>query len=124
MPTRLQLISFIVSYGYSSRLTDVYAIIYLCIICCALCGYIFASLGVPDSFTPYYNFSSLLGIVYFECQNLCPSMHADGKEADLSSVEVLKEPYFSKKLIRLIGILSSFRLVFCLLSSSWTIIFN
>ncbi|KAG6410468.1 hypothetical protein SASPL_128529 [Salvia splendens] len=34
----------------------------------------------------------------------------DGKEADLSTVEVLKEPYFSKKLLRLIGILSSFRL--------------
>ncbi|KAH6828797.1 dicer-like 4 [Perilla frutescens var. hirtella] len=34
----------------------------------------------------------------------------DDKEADLSSVEVLKEPYFSKKLLRLIGILSSFRL--------------
>nr|AIE15766.1 Dicer-like protein 4a [Salvia miltiorrhiza] len=34
----------------------------------------------------------------------------DGKEADLSSVEVLKEPYFSKKLLRLIAILSSFRL--------------
>ena len=39
-------------------------------------------------------------------------MHADGKEADLSTVEVLKEPYFSKKLLRLIGILSNFRLVF------------
>ncbi|XP_047944446.1 dicer-like protein 4 isoform X1 [Salvia hispanica] len=34
----------------------------------------------------------------------------DGKEADLSTVEVLKEPYFSKKLLRLIGILSNFRL--------------
>ncbi|KAL3623963.1 endoribonuclease Dicer [Castilleja foliolosa] len=34
----------------------------------------------------------------------------DGMEADLSCVEVLKEPYFSRKLLRLIGILSSFRL--------------
>ncbi|KAL3629633.1 endoribonuclease Dicer [Castilleja foliolosa] len=34
----------------------------------------------------------------------------DGMEADLSFVEVLKEPYFSKKLLRLIGILSNFRL--------------
>ncbi|KAI3446800.1 hypothetical protein Pfo_003465 [Paulownia fortunei] len=34
----------------------------------------------------------------------------DGVEADLSCVEVLKEPYFSRKLLRLIGILSSFRL--------------
>ncbi|GFP97060.1 dicer-like protein 4 [Phtheirospermum japonicum] len=33
----------------------------------------------------------------------------DGMEADLSCVEVLKEPYFSRKLLRLIGILSSFR---------------
>ncbi|XP_020549658.1 dicer-like protein 4 isoform X2 [Sesamum indicum] len=34
----------------------------------------------------------------------------DGMEADLSCVDVLKEPYFSRKLLRLIGILSSFRL--------------
>ncbi|KAL6543544.1 endoribonuclease Dicer [Orobanche hederae] len=33
----------------------------------------------------------------------------DGMAADLSCVEVLKEPYFSRKLLRLIGILSSFR---------------
>lgn len=36
----------------------------------------------------------------------------DGALSDLSRVEVLKEPYFSRKLLRLIGILSSFRLVF------------
>ncbi|CAK9179472.1 unnamed protein product [Ilex paraguariensis] len=34
----------------------------------------------------------------------------DGIEADLSCVEVLKEPFFSTKLLRLIGILSNFRL--------------
>ncbi|GMP35538.1 hypothetical protein CsSME_00007933 [Camellia sinensis var. sinensis] len=34
----------------------------------------------------------------------------DGIEADLSCVEVLKEPLFSKKLLQLIGILSTFRL--------------
>ncbi|KAG6676656.1 hypothetical protein I3842_15G163400 [Carya illinoinensis] len=34
----------------------------------------------------------------------------DGASSDLSRVEVLKEPYFSRKLLRLIGILSSFRL--------------
>ncbi|CAL5376126.1 unnamed protein product [Camellia sinensis] len=33
----------------------------------------------------------------------------DGIEADLSCVEVLKEPLFSKKLLQLIGILSTFR---------------
>ncbi|KAI3443972.1 hypothetical protein Pfo_000637 [Paulownia fortunei] len=33
-----------------------------------------------------------------------------GMEADLSGVEVLKEPLFSRKLLRLIGMLSSFRL--------------
>ncbi|KAL8497779.1 hypothetical protein ACS0TY_021203 [Phlomoides rotata] len=38
------------------------------------------------------------------------SYHADGKEADLSCVEVLVEPYFSSKLLRLIRILSNFRL--------------
>lgn len=31
---------------------------------------------------------------------------------DLSHVEVLKEPFFAKKFLRLIGILSTFRLVF------------
>ncbi|KAL0315312.1 UNVERIFIED_CONTAM: Dicer-like protein 4 [Sesamum radiatum] len=35
----------------------------------------------------------------------------DGMEADLSCVDVLKEPYFSRKLLRLIGILSSFRIM-------------
>ncbi|KAF5956284.1 hypothetical protein HYC85_003509 [Camellia sinensis] len=35
----------------------------------------------------------------------------DGIEADLSCVEVLKEPLFSKKLLQLIGILSTFRLM-------------
>lgn len=34
----------------------------------------------------------------------------DGVESEISSVEVLKEPFFSMKLLRLIGILSSFRL--------------
>ncbi|XP_012844161.1 PREDICTED: dicer-like protein 4 isoform X2 [Erythranthe guttata] len=34
----------------------------------------------------------------------------DGIGANLSCVEILKEPYFSRKLLRLIGILSSFRL--------------
>ncbi|GAV83950.1 dsrm domain-containing protein/DEAD domain-containing protein/Helicase_C domain-containing protein/Ribonuclease_3 domain-containing protein/PAZ domain-containing protein/dsRNA_bind domain-containing protein [Cephalotus follicularis] len=34
----------------------------------------------------------------------------DGNSSDLSCVEVLKEPFFSKKLLRLIGILSTFRL--------------
>ncbi|XP_059635348.1 dicer-like protein 4 isoform X2 [Cornus florida] len=34
----------------------------------------------------------------------------DGTEADLSSVEDLKEPFFSRKLFQLIGILSKFRL--------------
>ncbi|CAL5339512.1 unnamed protein product [Camellia sinensis] len=34
----------------------------------------------------------------------------DGNEADLSGVEVLKEPLLSKKLLRLVGILSNFRL--------------
>ncbi|KAK3007427.1 hypothetical protein RJ639_013553 [Escallonia herrerae] len=32
----------------------------------------------------------------------------DDSEADLSSVEILREPFFSRKLIKLIGILSSF----------------
>lgn len=35
----------------------------------------------------------------------------DGIEADLSSMEVLKEPLFSRKLLLLIEILSTFRLV-------------
>lgn len=35
----------------------------------------------------------------------------DGIEADLSSMEVLKEPLFSRKLLLLIEILSKFRLV-------------
>ncbi|KAJ4709652.1 Dicer-like protein [Melia azedarach] len=35
---------------------------------------------------------------------------SDGISSDLSCIEVLKEPFFSKKLLRLIGILSSFRL--------------
>ncbi|KAF5749551.1 hypothetical protein HS088_TW04G01520 [Tripterygium wilfordii] len=35
----------------------------------------------------------------------------DGVASDLSSVEVLKEPFFSKKLLRLIGILSDYRLL-------------
>lgn len=35
----------------------------------------------------------------------------DGIEADLSSMEVLKEPLFSGKLLQLIKILSTFRLV-------------
>ncbi|KAH9654546.1 Dicer-like protein 4 [Citrus sinensis] len=34
----------------------------------------------------------------------------DGIASDLSCIEVLKEPFFSKKLLRLIGILSTFRL--------------
>ncbi|KAK2993669.1 hypothetical protein RJ640_009484 [Escallonia rubra] len=34
----------------------------------------------------------------------------DNIEADLSSVEILREPFFSRKLIKLIGILSSFRI--------------
>ncbi|XVF35510.1 hypothetical protein REPUB_Repub18cG0151900 [Reevesia pubescens] len=34
----------------------------------------------------------------------------DGTAHDLSGVEILKEPFFSKKLLRLIGILSTFRL--------------
>ncbi|XVF48473.1 hypothetical protein PTKIN_Ptkin03bG0193100 [Pterospermum kingtungense] len=34
----------------------------------------------------------------------------DGDAHDLSDVEILKEPFFSKKLLRLIGILSTFRL--------------
>ncbi|KAK3005994.1 hypothetical protein RJ639_017631, partial [Escallonia herrerae] len=34
----------------------------------------------------------------------------DDSEADLSSVEILREPFFSRKLIKLIGILSSFRI--------------
>ncbi|KAK9269302.1 hypothetical protein L1049_001073 [Liquidambar formosana] len=33
----------------------------------------------------------------------------DGVESDISCVEVLKEPFFSRKLLRLIGILSTFR---------------
>ncbi|PIN16600.1 hypothetical protein CDL12_10749 [Handroanthus impetiginosus] len=37
----------------------------------------------------------------------CPG---DGLAADLSSIEVLQEPHFSKKLLRLIGVLSNFRL--------------
>lgn len=40
--------------------------------------------------------------------------HADGMNPDLALMEVLKEPYFSKKLLRLIGILSNFGLVFLL----------
>ncbi|KAM7508303.1 hypothetical protein LguiA_018756 [Lonicera macranthoides] len=40
----------------------------------------------------------------------CMKVQVDGAEADLSSVEVLKEPFFSKKLLRLICILSKFRL--------------
>ncbi|KAF5945922.1 hypothetical protein HYC85_016150 [Camellia sinensis] len=35
----------------------------------------------------------------------------DGNETDLSGVEVLKEPLLSKKLLRLVGILSNFRLL-------------
>ncbi|XP_073150113.1 dicer-like protein 4 isoform X2 [Henckelia pumila] len=34
----------------------------------------------------------------------------DGMQANISGVDVLKEPFFSKKLLRLIGILSNFRL--------------
>ncbi|KAK5830167.1 dicer-like protein 4 isoform X1 [Gossypium arboreum] len=34
----------------------------------------------------------------------------DGSANDLSDVEILKEPFFSKKLLRLVGILSTFRL--------------
>nr|WOD55120.1 DICER-like protein 4 [Abelmoschus esculentus] len=34
----------------------------------------------------------------------------DGSAHNLSDVEILKEPFFSKKLLRLVGILSSFRL--------------
>lgn len=40
----------------------------------------------------------------------------DGIDSDLSRLEILKEPFFSEKLLCLIRILSSFRLVFqCLL---------
>ncbi|GMI92533.1 DICER-LIKE 4, dicer-like 4 [Hibiscus trionum] len=34
----------------------------------------------------------------------------DGSTRDLSDIEVLKEPFFSRKLLRLVGILSTFRL--------------
>lgn len=40
----------------------------------------------------------------------------DGMTPDLSHIEILREPFFSRKLLCLLGILSSFRLVFeCLL---------
>lgn len=35
----------------------------------------------------------------------------DGIDFDISHVEVLKEPFFSRKFLRLIGILSTFRFV-------------
>lgn len=47
----------------------------------------------------------LIAVIYF-----ASAVQVDGTEADLSSVEVLKEPFFSRKLLRLIGILSKFRL--------------
>jgi endoribonuclease Dicer len=40
----------------------------------------------------------------------CMTAQVNGTESDLSSVEVLEEPFFSRKLLRLIGILSRFRL--------------
>ena len=52
-----------------------------------------------------------LFIVHFM---LCISFadFTDDVACDLSAEEVLKEPFFSQKVLRLIGILSSFRLVF------------
>lgn len=44
--------------------------------------------------------------------NLVIATLVDGVAYELSCIEVLKEPLFSQKLLRLIGILSSFRLVF------------
>ncbi|CAI9097482.1 OLC1v1033915C1 [Oldenlandia corymbosa var. corymbosa] len=41
---------------------------------------------------------------------LASACREDGNEPDLSLVEVLKEPFFSSKLLRLIGILRDFRL--------------
>lgn len=43
-----------------------------------------------------------------ECKKDCP-VEANGTEADLSCVETLGIPFFSLKLLRLVGILSSFR---------------
>lgn len=39
----------------------------------------------------------------------CHVIHTGGMEADLSCIEVLEEPIFSRKLLQLIEILSSFR---------------
>ncbi|XP_024979353.1 dicer-like protein 4 isoform X2 [Cynara cardunculus var. scolymus] len=62
-----------------------------------------------SAFGEHYNYLSQVA-AYFaaECKKDCP-VEANGTEADLSSVDALGVPFFSLKLLRLVGILSSFR---------------
>ncbi|KAH7569156.1 hypothetical protein JRO89_XS06G0114900 [Xanthoceras sorbifolium] len=55
---------------------------------------------------------SLCRFVFQAAEIFAADCTKDGIACDLSSIEVLKEPFFSEKLLRLIGILSAFRLVF------------
>ncbi|KAL5774848.1 hypothetical protein ACOSP7_012405 [Xanthoceras sorbifolium] len=53
---------------------------------------------------------SLCRFVFQAAEIFAADCTKDGIACDLSSIEVLKEPFFSEKLLRLIGILSAFRL--------------